>query len=67
MVFLSEKQVKDLFMDLFNVLVFEEIEKDGKTGLGKMKHWHIYNVIAQKNNTRKDIINEKSKLQRFSR
>ena len=25
-----------------------EVEKDGTTGLGKMKHWHIFNVIAKK-------------------
>ena len=25
-----------------------EIEKDGLTGLGNMKHWHIFNVIAKK-------------------
>lgn len=27
---------------------FYEIEKDGLTGLGNMKHWHIFNVIAKK-------------------
>ena len=27
---------------------FNEIENEGKTGLGKMKHWHIYNVMAKK-------------------
>ena len=27
---------------------FKEIEKDGLTGLGKIKHWHIYDVIAKK-------------------
>ena len=26
----------------------KEVEKDMKTGLGKMKHWHIFNVIAKK-------------------
>jgi len=26
----------------------KEIEKDGLTGIGKMKHWHIYDVIAKK-------------------
>ena len=41
MVFLSKEQVLELFK-------FNEVEKDGKTGLGKMKHWHIYNVIAKK-------------------
>lgn len=48
MVFLSKEQVLDLFKDLFEIIEFNEIEKDGITGLGKMKHWHIYNVIAKK-------------------
>ena len=48
MVFLSKEQAQNLFKEAFNITVLNEIEKDGKTGLGKMKHWHIYNVIAQK-------------------
>ena len=49
MVFLTKKQVLSLFKESFNIVYFGEIERDGKTGLGKMKHWHIYNVIAKKN------------------
>lgn len=48
MIFLSKEQVLDLFKDSFEIIVFNELEKDGKTGLGKMKHWHLYNVIARK-------------------
>ena len=48
MVFLSKEQVLELFKNSFDIIEFNEIEKDGKTGLGKMKHWHIYNVIAKK-------------------
>ena len=48
MIFLSKEKVLDLFKNSFEVVQFSEIEKDGKTGLGKMKHWHIYNVIAKK-------------------
>ena len=48
MVFLSKKQVLDLFKDSFEIIEFNEIEKEGKTRMGKMKHWHIYNVIAKK-------------------
>lgn len=48
MVFLSKEQVLELFKDAFEIVYFKEVEKDGKTGLGKMKHWHIYNVIAKK-------------------
>lgn len=48
MVFLSKEQVLELFKDNFEIIEFNEVEKNEKTGLGKMKHWHIYNVIAQK-------------------
>ena len=48
MTFLSKKQILDLFKNSFEIIHFKEIEKDAKTGLGKMKHWHIYNVIAKK-------------------
>ena len=44
MVFLTKEQV----LELFEIIEFKEIEKDDKTGLGKIKHWHIYNVIAKK-------------------
>ena len=47
MVFLSKEEVLELF-NQFEIIKFEEIEKDGKTGLGKMKHWHIYEIIARK-------------------
>lgn len=53
MIFLSKRQVKEL-LDKFEIIKFEEIEKDGKTALGKIKHWHIYNVIGKiKNNLSK--------------
>ena len=47
MIFLSKEQVLQLF-DGFEIIYFQEIECDGKTGLGKMKHWHIFDVIAMK-------------------
>lgn len=47
MVFLSKKQVLNLF-DGFEIIDFQENERDGKTGIGKIKHWHIYDVIAKK-------------------
>ena len=47
MTFLSKEDVLNLLND-FEIIEFTEIEKDGKTGLGKMKHWHIYEVIAKK-------------------
>ena len=47
MVFLDKQQVLDLFKK-FDIVMFKETEKDAKTGLGKMKHWHIFDVIARK-------------------
>ena len=48
MVFLSKEQVLELFKESFDIIEFNEVEKDVKTGLGKIKHWHIYNIIAKK-------------------
>lgn len=47
MVFLSKEQVMELFKD-FEIIRLKEIEKNSLTGLGKMKHWHIFDVIAKK-------------------
>lgn len=47
MTFLNKDEILNLLKD-FDMISFEEIEKDGKTALGKIKHWHIYEVIAKK-------------------
>lgn len=47
MVFMTKEEVINMFEE-FEIIVFKEIEKDDKTGLGKMKHWHIYDIIAKK-------------------
>ena len=47
MTFLTKEQEIELFKD-FEIIEFKEVEKDGATGIGKMKHWHIFNVIAKK-------------------
>lgn len=47
MIFLSREQIMELFNE-FEIILFKEIEKDALTGLGKMKHWHIFDVIAKK-------------------
>ena len=49
MTFFTKEQVLNLF-DEFDIIKFNEVEKEGLTGLGNMKHWHIFNVIAKKNN-----------------
>lgn len=45
--FLSKEDVTELFRD-FDILEFDEIEKDRSTALGKIKHWHTFEVIARK-------------------
>ena len=47
MTFFSKEEVLNLFKS-FEIINFGEMEKDGKTALGKEKHWHIINVIAKK-------------------
>ena len=47
MIFFTKEDVLNLFSD-FKIIDFKEIEKDGKTALGKTKHWHIFNVMAKK-------------------
>ncbi len=46
-VFHTKKQVIDLLSGL-KILEFVEEDEDGKTALGKMKHWHIFHFIAKK-------------------
>lgn len=45
--FLSKQKIIELFKD-FDIIECEEIEKDRPTTLGKMKHWHTFEVIARK-------------------
>lgn len=47
MIFLSREQIMVLFNE-FEIILFKETEKDALTGLGRMKHWHIFDVIAKK-------------------
>ena len=47
MTFLTKEQVMELFSN-FEIIELKEVEKDGITGLGQMKHWHVFNVIAKK-------------------
>ncbi len=47
MVFLSKNQVLELFKE-FDIINYEEKEWNGKTGIGKIKHWHTHEIIAKK-------------------
>lgn len=44
---LGKVKIQNMFKD-FELLYFEETEKDSQTVLGHNKHWHIYSVIAKK-------------------
>ena len=48
MTFLTKEGVLELF-EKFEIEYFEEREFDKKTGQGYLKHWHLFNVIAKKN------------------
>ena len=39
--------MRKLFIE-FEIMQFDEIEKDAKIASGEEKHWHIYNIIAKK-------------------
>lgn len=45
--FMNKEDVLNLFKK-FEIKSFNEIERDGKTGLGKIKHWHTFEIIAKK-------------------
>ncbi len=47
MVFHGGQDVQDLLKD-FKILQLGEEERDGLTANGESKHWHVFNVIAQK-------------------
>ncbi len=47
LIFLTEQEVKALFSE-FKLIQFNEIEKDAVIASGEKKHWHIYDIIAQK-------------------
>lgn len=47
MTFHNQEQAQLLFNN-FNIHVFKEIKKDGKTLTGHPKRWHIYTIVAIK-------------------
>lgn len=47
MTFLEKKQVENLFSN-FEILKFDEVEKNMLTGLKEIKHWHLFFVVAKK-------------------
>ena len=47
MIFFSKDKVLKLFKE-FKIIYFNEKDEDGKTALGKKKHWNIFYVMAKK-------------------
>ncbi len=41
-----EDEIRNLFGG-FEILSWEEAERDGKTSMGTDKHWHVYHVVAK--------------------
>lgn len=48
MSFFNKQEILELLKG-FTIEYFEEKEYDGKTTQGNIKHWHVFNVIAKKN------------------
>lgn len=47
MTFNTENEVREFFSE-YELLKFEEEEKDKPTAAGPIKHWHVFHVIARK-------------------
>ena len=47
MTFFSKDKVLKLLKE-FKIIYFNEKDEDGKTALGKKKHWNIFYVMAKK-------------------
>lgn len=47
MTFHTKEQLEKMFED-FEIKHFEEVEDDGSTATGELKHWHVFNVVASK-------------------
>ncbi len=45
--FLEKEEIEDLLKD-FKILRLNEVEKDGKTAMHQIKHWHVFWIIAKK-------------------
>ncbi len=43
----SARSLKDLLKE-FEILYWEEVDRDGKTIVNKAKHWHIFHVVARR-------------------
>lgn len=44
----SYADIQALFNDQFQIIDIAEHNTEGKTLLGKSKHWHVYSIVTQK-------------------
>ena len=47
--FLEKEEIKEILSD-FNIIKIKEIEQDSETAMHQMKHWHVFWIIAKRNN-----------------
>lgn len=47
MIILDRNTINEMFKE-FKIIKYEESENDKKTALGKIKHWHIFDITAIK-------------------
>ena len=47
MTFVTREQSEALLRDL-RLIEFTEVEDDGPTAVGTLKHWHVFDIIAQR-------------------
>ena len=45
--FHTRREAETLFSQ-FELELFDEVEEDGKTAVGKAKHWHLFHVVARR-------------------
>lgn len=43
----NERTLKEMF-EGFEFIHFEEVDREGETSVGKLKHWHVFHVVARK-------------------
>jgi tellurite methyltransferase len=45
---LQTNEELETMLEPFEILFFEEVERDGETALKTPKHWHVFHVVARK-------------------
>ena len=42
------RQQAEALLSGLDLLLFEEEERDAPTALGRLKHWHVFHVVARR-------------------